>query len=119
MLCIQTLSQRHSCVSVSQSVSMFEDEKTHDRSPRVFIIWQVDWVLVIPSCFVSHHCFYRVVVVYYIAAVFSVLGNFEELSIVNVTSHAKTFLVISVRMAEHTASERIRNGSTSRSKQIG
>ena len=34
MLCIQTLSQRHSC----QSVSMFEDEKTRDRSPRVFII---------------------------------------------------------------------------------
>ena len=29
------------------SVSMFEDEKTRDRSPRVFIIWQVDWVLVI------------------------------------------------------------------------
>ena len=51
MLCIQTLSQRQSCVSVSQSVSqsvsIFEDEKTRDRSPRVFIIWQVDWVLVI------------------------------------------------------------------------
>ena len=51
------------CVSVS--VSMFEDEKTRDRSPRVFIIWQVDWVLVIPSCFVGHYCFQRVVVVVY------------------------------------------------------
>ena len=48
-----------------QSVSMFEDEKTRDRSPRVFIIWQVDWVLVIPSCFVGHYCFQRVVVVVY------------------------------------------------------
>ena len=28
----------------------------------------------------------------------------------NVTSHAKTFLTISVRMAERTASEQIRNG---------
>ena len=37
------------CQSVSVSVSMFEDEKTRDRSPRVFIIWQVDWVLVIVS----------------------------------------------------------------------
>ena len=62
-------------MSVSVSVSMFEDEKARDRSPRVFINWQVDWVLVIPSCFVGHYCFQRVVVV--------VLGNFEELSIVN------------------------------------
>ena len=55
------------CVSVSvcQSVSMFEDEKTRDRSPRAFIIWQVDWVLVIPSCFVDHYCFRGVVVVVY------------------------------------------------------
>ena len=59
MLCIQTLSQRQSCVSVCQ------DEKTRDRSPRVFIICQVDWVLVIPSCFVGHYCFQRVVVVVY------------------------------------------------------
>ena len=51
------------CVSVS--VSMFEDEKTRDRSPRAFIIWQVDWVLVIPSCFVGHYCLQRVVVVVY------------------------------------------------------
>ena len=49
--------------SVSQSVSMFEDEKTRDRSPGIFIIWQVDWVLVIPSCFVGHYCFQHVVVV--------------------------------------------------------
>ena len=48
---------------VSQSVSMFEDEKTRDRSPRVFIIWQVDWVVVIPSCFVGHFCFQCVLVV--------------------------------------------------------
>ena len=54
MLCIKTLSQRQSCVSVSVSVSMFEDEKPRDRPLRVFIIWQVDWVLAIPSCFVSH-----------------------------------------------------------------
>ena len=49
--------------SVSQSVSMFEDKKTRDRSPRIFIIWQVDWGLVIPGCFVGHYCFQRVVVV--------------------------------------------------------
>ena len=55
------------CVSVSvcQSVSMFEDEKTGDRSPRAFIISQVDWALVIPSCFVGHYCFRGVVVVVY------------------------------------------------------
>ena len=36
-----------------------------DGSPRVYIVWQVDWVLVIPSCFVGHYCFQRVVVVVY------------------------------------------------------
>ena len=29
------------------------------------LIWQVDWVLVLPSCFVGHYCFQRVVVVVY------------------------------------------------------
>ena len=53
------------CQCVSVSVSMFEDEKTRDRSPRAFIISQVDWVLVIPSCFVGHYCFRGVVVVVY------------------------------------------------------
>ena len=36
-----------------------------------------------------------------------------------VTSHAKTFLTVFVRTAERTASERIRNGLTSRLKRIG
>ena len=36
-----------------------------------------------------------------------------------VTSHAKRFLTVSVRTAERTASERIRNGLTSRLKRIG
>ena len=66
MLCIQTpKSEAILCVnqSVSQCVSIFEDEKTRDRSPRVYIVWQVDWVPVIPSCFVGLYCFQRVVVV--------------------------------------------------------
>ena len=40
-------------MSVSQCISIFEDEKTRDRSPRIYIVWQVDWALVIPSCFVG------------------------------------------------------------------
>ena len=50
-------------LSVSQCVSISEDEKIRDRYPRVYIVWQVHWVLVIPSCLVSHYCFQRVVFV--------------------------------------------------------
>ena len=62
---IHTDPKSEAILSVSVSVSMFEDEKPRDRSPRVFIIWQVDWVLVILSCFIGHYCFQRVVVVVY------------------------------------------------------
>ena len=50
MLCIQTLSQRQ-ILFVSQCVSVchFEDEMTHDRSPRV----QVLWVLVVSLAIAS------------------------------------------------------------------
>ena len=64
MLCIKTLSQRQSCVSVSQSVSMFEDEKTRDRSTRCFynLAGRLGssnsklfcWPLLLPAC--CCHC---------------------------------------------------------------
>ena len=63
-------SQRQSCQCVSVSLWGREDAWHED-------FWQVVWVLVIPSCFVGHCCFCRVVVVVYqIAAVFSVFGKF-------------------------------------------
>ena len=48
------------------SVSLWGREDTWQISKSIKIVWQVDWVLVIPSCFIDHYCFHRVVVVVYL-----------------------------------------------------
>ena len=50
---------------VSQCVTL--RTRRHVTDLREYkIVWQVHWVLVIPSCFVGHYCFHRVVVVVYL-----------------------------------------------------
>ena len=75
MLCIQTPKSEANlvcqCVSVSVSGSLWGRDDTWQISESR----QVDWVLVFSSCSVGHF-FERVVVVYWIAAVFLVLGKF-------------------------------------------
>ena len=62
VLCIQTPKSE---AILFVSVCVILRTRKHVTDLREYkIVWQVDWVLVIPSCFIGHYCFHGVVVVH-------------------------------------------------------